>query len=497
MRTRMLLAQEMRRPSPAGSSPLLSLIPLLIAAGCGADSSLEPTPLAEVCGTQGPFRVLPLAADERPVPDTSIVRVGERIVLIVGTGETPYRTSRGTMPKDTTVRAIGPCGENPVIVGRGINRIMAVPRWPGEVFGCDARTDDLLRLDPDGTAAPELLAESACAATWTAEGLLHITRSDPQRVLLYPYAPSAQPRLGPPVVLLDDIPMPTPIRPLADGVFVLGPDDTLRHVGLDGSVRVEQLGVQAYALSDDERYLLWQAVDIETAADPSPTGDIFVRDRTTSREAFVTHADVRSRNGNPTFPEPDVAQITLGETLAGQWLIDLPTFALYQVPPGRQLLRRVADGRWLARTALFGPYVLRDLETGAETPVADRQGYLFGAVDERLDILATSGHIDFGTMHALLRYSYDGEAPRVLAPRATRGSYVLPDGRLVSPLDTEEGWIGTLAITDPETQEELQIDDRVAVGVELERWHDAFAPDVIAYVVNDGDRSGLWVARPQ
>lgn len=85
----------------------------------------------------------------------------------------------------------------------------------------------------------------------------------------------------------------------------------------------------------------------------------------------------------------------------------------------------------------------------------------------------------------------------VLANRATRGSYFLPDGRLVSPVDIDEGWIGKLVLTDPTTLEELQLDDHVVAAVDLDLWRNAFAPGVVAYFVVDGERSGVWLARPE
>lgn len=100
-------------------------------------------------------------------------------------------------------------------------------------------------------------------------------------------------------------------------------------------------------------------------------------------------------------------------------------------------------------------------------------------------------------MRRLLRFSYDGGEPRVLAMRATRGSYFLPDGRLVSAVDINERWMGKLVLTDPDTQEELQIDDHVVAALDLDLWRNAFAPGMVVYVVVDGDRSGVWLARPE
>jgi len=41
------------------------------------------------------------------------------------------------------------------------------------------------------------------------------------------------------------------------------------------------------------------------------------------------------------------------------------------------------------------------------------------------------------------------------------------------------------------------IDGHVAADVDHTRWHDAFGPDLVAYSVVDGERSGVWLARPR
>jgi len=487
------------RPPPGRRVGGIIALALMLGA-CGEAEPLDPAALGELCGAAGPFRLLPLTPDERPVPEASIVRVGERIVLAIGAGEPRRDSLRGPVPASTTVYALGPCGEDPVVIGRDIDRVFMVPQWPGVVLGCEAETDDLLRLDPTGAAAPERLA-SACEATWTPAGLIHVERTELQRVVFQPYVAPGQLRFGAAIVLFEDSrqgdsSFVSP-HPLADGALVLRADGDLVHVGLDGGVRVDQPGVRYYALSPDDRFMIWQALASEDPDAEFPEGDIFVRDRSNGGTALVAHAYLPTRRGDAAFPELDAAQVTLGDTLAGQWLVELPSFALRSVPEGRQLFGRIADGRWLTRSALFGPWLLRDLETGAETPVADRKGWVFGDHTGHLDLLDTSGYINYRSVRRLLRFPYDGGEPRVLAPRATRGSYFLPDGRVVSPVDINGDWIGTLALTDPATLEELQIDDHVVAALDLERWRDAFAPDVVAYVVADGERSGVWLARPE
>lgn len=177
-------------------------------------------------------------------------------------------------------------------------------------------------------------------------------------VVFYPYAAAPDQGFAPMVVLLDEIPYPEfkpqfP-RPLPGGAFALI-DNDLVHADLNGDTRVEQPGVRYYDVSPDNRYLIWQALASENPDAEFPEGDIFVRDRETGASTFVTHAFLPPRNGNLTFPAPDTAQITLGETLAGQWVLDLPTFSLYELPPGRQLNERAPDGRWVVRSACSAP----------------------------------------------------------------------------------------------------------------------------------------------
>ena len=179
------------RPPPGRRVGGIIALALMLGA-CGEAEPLDPAALGELCGAAGPFRLLPLTPDERPVPEASIVRVGERIVLAIGAGEPRRDSLRGPVPASTTVYALGPCGEDPVVIGRDIDRVFMVPQWPGVVLGCEAETDDLLRLDPTGAAAPERLA-SACEATWTPAGLIHVERTELQRVAATRPSPSSTP----------------------------------------------------------------------------------------------------------------------------------------------------------------------------------------------------------------------------------------------------------------------------------------------------------------
>ena len=166
-----------------------------------------------------------------------------------------------------------------------------------------------------------------------------------------------------------------------------------------------------------------------------------------------------------------------------------------QRPVPEDSIVRVGD-RVLVRSDRFGPYLLRDLESGAETPLTEHKGYPFASADH-LDLLVAASNISYRHQRRLVRYPLAGGEPRGLAARVTRGHLLLANGRVVSPSHIDGRWIGALVVTDPATLVELQIDDHVSAAVDLESWHAVFAADEVAYVVDDGERCGVWLARLQ
>jgi hypothetical protein len=47
-----------------------------------------------------------------------------------------------------------------------------------------------------------------------------------------------------------------------------------------------------------------------------------------------------------------------------------------------------------------------------------------------------------------------------------------------------------------DTREVTRIDDRVIANRYLARWHLPDDPDTLVYAVVDGERTGVWLARP-
>jgi len=58
-------------------------------------------------------------------------------------------------------------------------------------------------------------------------------------------------------------------------------------------------------------------------------------------------------------------------------------------------------------------------------------------------------------------------------------------------VDPDERWFGDLVLIDPDTLAEHHTDSRVSLAASYELWHGVFDPELVAYAVSDGDRSGV------
>jgi hypothetical protein len=128
-------------------------------------------------------------------------------------------------------------------------------------------------------------------------------------------------------------------------------------------------------------------------------------------------------------------------------------------------------------------------------------------------VLKESGAVSIGSEHLSLlkivpaadelraegqlwRYPYDGSKAELVARRATRGRTSWLDGRIVTPVEVDESWVGELVIVEPGTLAEGTIDARVHGRASYAELSGDLEPDALAYMVRDGDRTGVWVARP-
>lgn len=472
---------------------------VLLLAGCGDDVAGAPVPLAEVCGVDGPHRLLPLDADETLLPWRSPTRLGERLYYVAATGVTEaFSDSPQPAPRDVTVYSTGPCGEDPLVVARDVQRVFADPHFPDLILGCagDLR-GDLVALDPTGVAAPRLLLADGCDSRFTDHGLLRLIANDdePARLLLHPYP--IQPTETP--IVLHEALRPGsflwPFAPTDVGVWMIDTADQLVHVSLpDGEVRVEQPSVHDFGISDDDRFLVWQDLAGTAEIDGRSAGPIWLRDRTESEDIVLAAS-----------ASPYVHPLS-GRGLVHLWLgsgqsrvIALPSLASVDLPGSPWIHTQVDDGRYLMTSGVSGPWSLVDFTTGELTHLTDAVGagsFSMGPTAlEMRQLDDPSGNSR--SEGPLWRYRYDGSEPELLAARVSGLHQNLSDGRIVTLLDLDERGVGQLVVIDPDTLAERSIDEHVRATAPLRPFiTDLFDPDTLVYTVSDGERSGVWMARP-
>jgi hypothetical protein len=466
-------------------SRIRKLVGVAVIAACGPEGPSPPAELEEICGTVGPHRLLALDEAEWLF---GVRKIGERLYFLAGEGEGEALFL--PRPATSTVYSTGPCGEDPVTVAEGVWSVYEHPGLPGVVSGC---TEDvggaLVALDPSGVTAPKMIAAGACLASWTDHGLVRVEFSDNEtgQLLFFPY--SADPADWPiePVVLLDafnpGVASPSP-EIFADEVLALDFADNIVRVSLpDGEVTIVQSGVLDFEAS--ERWLLW-ADRASASGDPErPEADIILRDRQTGEESVIGHGEFG--RSWPQLHDESVLMTGAGTPE----VVVLPSRRAVTLPEGTRPLYVLEDGRWLLGSSLLdGPFYLFDPSTEVATLLTD-DPRLHGYGPEWVTTLRGDTD-DRRSEGELWRHPYDG-APELLARRASRNTTLLPDG-VVTLLDIGEQELGRLMLVGGEL-EERAIDDHVRAG--LVRSGPPFTePDTVLYTVQDGERSGVWVARP-
>lgn len=480
------------------SAGLVALVTLLTA--CGDEpEALEPAPLAEVCGAAGPFQLLALAPDERVDANSAPVVVGERLLFLVGTGHYMLQPDYPPEPGATKVYAVGPCGEEPVVVGQDVQFLYEDSRAPGLTLGCKRDSRDLVRLDPTGVAEPVLLAAQGCFATFTKHGLLKQTSTEDDLVFaeFFPLVDPSGPNYGAPVPVADPVPgdggSRSSVQLLPDEVLLLEADGALVSRALPDLTRtVEQSGVVRFVASRDGRYLLYQ-VEPSTNKDPNaPIGLIYIRDRSEGVSLPIGNGSLHA--GSPNFLAPGFARVVLHVEVGRQRLITLPDFNFLDAPPGHDIQGPLGDGRWLTSTRYGGPWFILD-PAGEVTLVTAQRGQGHSSTDQYLHLLL--GRNVYGRAPSpLVRFFFDGREPQMLAGQADARAVVRADGRVLTMASIGDDWLGELTLVDPDTGTAQRIDDRVVGGTGLARWRHPSEPDTIVYGVVDGERSGVWLARP-
>lgn len=490
---------------------------LVAAAGCAPDP-VEQAELGEVCGEPAPLRVLELAADEglRFEPP---LRVGDRVLYLVHE-QGPVAPGESVAPVlATRVWSTGPCGESPVELASGIVDIFTIDAWPDVPLGCVEATGDVVSLDPTGARAPHVVfADVAhtlgfgCGLRWTSHGLLALTEHDDElgalRLLPYPADPDTD--TATPVTLLDPIRL-TPggrggpglvgwaLQSFEEFALALTADDTLVRVDLaDRSVTPLQAGVWGFDASREGAFVLWQGTTFVSEDEHYPTGQVLLRELATGVDAPLAETSLRASSQPLNWAEHGVVTLALGSspTSATVRLFSLPELEFVDLSPRTYLSTRVDDERWLASSLLDARLELIEPRKREKRRLFGPAGWRRLHGTEAVDVLEVRQCCVDGDERdegPVWRVPLDGSAPTKLIPRATRYLQRLADGRFVTPVDIDAQMIGTLLLVDPETQQELRIDDRVSAGsLDVSRATDE---GIIGYSVSDGARSGVYLAR--
>lgn len=485
---------------------------LLLLGGCGPEETLEPAELDEVCGTSGPFRVLALAPDER-LWDWPI-QVGDRVLYLVGQFGTFAPDDPSIPLLGTTVWSTGPCGESPVQLATGIDRIFMVDAWPDVPLGCTRETGDVVSLDPTGARPPHVVFPDVpgtfdCGLRWTKHGLLSVTEHDEElgALELHPYPTDPYSETATPVTLLDPIQISHKnrsgpgfigwvLQSYEDFALALTADDTLVRVDLaDRTVTELRAGVGMFDASREGNYVLWQdPIDDLAKDEPYPVGAVSLRDMTTGTDTPIAETSLRYSIVPARWADEGALQLALGSLNPGgpTRIFRLPGLESIDIGGQAFLLGSIGPDRWLSTTFRAPGIDVIDLQKRERRPLFDRGTVVRIQSDVALMLDVRQCCVDGSPRDEgpVWRLPLDFSPPQRVARRATRYFSVLKDGRIVTPLAIDTQMIGTLAIVDPDTQEERQIDDRVFAPL-----LDTSTDNVLRYSVADGARSGVYLVR--
>lgn len=461
------------------------LVTAILLMGCHDDAPQGP--LSEVCGTAGPHRLLALPPDEA-VTAVSATRIDERLYFKVGTGE-PVLGNSGPYARYTAVHSTGLCGEDPLFIGEGLWSLFTNSQLPGLLLGCTGSpSGDLVVVDPTGATPPTPLLAGGCDGRFTDHGLLrfYVPFGDVvevPRLQLFPYP------IGPgdePVELIKaDI---SGVVFFDDELLALDPDGDVIRVSLPrGERTIEQPNVRRFAASEDGRFLVWLDRTLTAGDEEHAAGMVIVRDRIEGRETVIAAS---AYSDSAPLLRNDLITIQLDD--GRQRLVVLPSLAVLDLPVARTWLSKVDDGRYLGRSTSGDEWSLLDIVAGTTTRLADDVG-VASVGSDALYLTLTDLTADARSEGPLWRYPFDGDTPKQIAERVSGRYQRLADGRLVTPLDLDDTWLGDLVLVDPATVVEHIVDERVFATFGVASG--GFEPNDVVYVVSDGERSGVWLAR--
>lgn len=460
---------------------------------CGPDR--EPrAQLDPICGEPGPFRALELGEDEAWFPiGSNVVRIDDRVYFVIGdavpVSDESFSNAVPTA-RNPRVVSVGPCGESPRLVVDAIASVWEDPRWPGILVGSPEGSADLFVIDPDGVAAPRLLLPQPGVFGRSDFGVVAVVSDGPStntaHVVLQPYPASSDDAPPPQIVLTEGaIDGHSHFQVLAREAFVGTLDGQLLAIDLaDEATTVLAEEVIAFSVGDDGTSVVLLRPHATTESDATFAATIL--DRASGIETSLGDDVV-----GPIDAHGFGTEVLLDLDDDATRIVEVPSLDSHDTPAKHGLWHRVDGDIFIGMSD--GRFITYDVATGETRELFPEYGQYVLEPDAML-VLDAPGFRDAGPLY---RSPYRGAGPIRIARRATLWFTRLGDGRVVTPVDVDDEWVGDLVLVDPENQDdELRIDDDIfAANARLDAGA-VFGDGVLAYAVVDGDRSGIWLARP-
>jgi hypothetical protein len=499
------------------------LLAILIATACADETTgPEPAEFAELCGQEGPVRILALDPDRPLAGVRQWGTFDERRVLLVDyLGEeadpvSPYFDSEPPIG-DREMWSVGPCGEDPLLLAENQRPVYWYDSrypdgWPVLPLSCDETTGQISTRDPTGIRPPNVVFETGdCRPRAIDDGILTIVPNDDEQtgsLILQQWPEDPWTMKAEPVVLLDAVRLPTLMNMLGyfgvtdDEFLVMTANDELVGISrLDGEMTTIATDVHKFEHDSSGRYVVWQGTEL-TNGDPDwPEGPISFMDRQTNAVTELIEGSLSQTPGS-VFALESMGILRLWIASSGvDRFYRIPTLESIDVPGRLFVYETIDDTRAvvtdLSDLSIDGPFWLVDALTGELTMLFDRDGGWVGEDDEGIRVL--EGVQCCTTEDAnrragrLWKVPFDGE-PTLLARRATYGHVFTTDGRVVTPIDVGDDWVGSLVVVDPDTLDEQLIDENV-LRFESSANEEIDGDPVVRYTVADPERQGVWLAR--
>ena len=470
---------------------------LLGALACADDGGPEPLAFAELCGQHGPVRLLELPPGHQLQSNGIPFRVGDRHY---------FRTRPiGASADSVEVWSTGPCGESPRRLATDVDWLTPFSHfWPGSVFACGRTSDAVVLLDPEGGPPTPFMPGTRCDDRFTNHGVVATEPSpdDPTVATLRFHPYPADPRDPPPpsLVLHEQVRLQADdgehvskgllLLRRPDEVFALDLEDRLLRFDLaDGSVAVIATDARAFVVDESGRYVLWQHTAADHTSSTLLVSPILLADRETGVSVALGQGSLGQLGGAFSRLGPDLLFLHLGGLAR---VFHLPDLFSFDLPAHLHPLNALDDRRILVFSTFDGSTGIYDGDLGTFTPLVVRPGDIFDVDSQRILFLARASYdYSLPAPGPLYHVALDGSDSRVVA-RALDHAILEDDRHLLGIADLDRGR-GTLLRTDLDTAREYIID--TAVRADALHLDVGFGPDHIVYSVDDGDRSGVHVAR--